>query len=118
MDDLTEAQTDELVGRLRDLQAELEQQLANASDRTDTVDLDQPIGRLSRMDALQQQAMAKEQLRRTRLRLSQVKQALVAADEDEYGVCRSCEEPIAYRRLNAFPEAPFCIGCRSAIEQR
>jgi DnaK suppressor protein len=118
MDELTDDQTTELIGLLQGLQTSLEQHLANASDRTDTVDLDQPIGRLSRVDALQQQAMAKEQLRRNRIKLSQVKQALVAAADDEYGLCRSCEESIGYRRLKAFPEAPFCISCRAALERR
>ncbi len=118
MDELTPEQTDELLTDLRRLQADLEAQLANASDRTDTVDLDQPIGRLSRMDAMQQQEMAKEQQRRNKLKLSQIKQALVAAEGDEYGLCRACEEPIAFRRLKASPETPFCLACRAEIERR
>jgi DnaK suppressor protein len=118
MDELTPQQTIELTAALHTLQAELEAQLANASDRTDTVDLDQPIGRLSRMDALQQQAMAKEQQRRNKLKLSQIKQALAALEEGDYGLCRSCEEPIGHRRLSASPETPFCLACRAELERR
>lgn len=118
MDELTDDQIAELRAELEALQAELEAMLATAGDRTDTVDLDQPIGRLSRMDAMQQQEMAKEQQRRHRLRLAQVKQALTLFREDDYGACRQCEEPIGYKRLKARPEAPFCVECRSQIEQR
>jgi DnaK suppressor protein len=118
MDELTAPQIAELTAALHVLRGELETQVADASGSTGIVDLDQPIGRISRVDALQQQAMSKEQHRRGRIRLAQVRQALVAVDDDEYGFCRRCEEPIGYRRLKAFPEAPFCVGCRSALERR
>ena len=97
---------------------ELTQLTEQGSDRTDVVDLDQPIGRLSRMDAMQQQKMAQAQMRRHKLRLQQVKQALSAYDEGEFGECRKCEEPVGYRRLKARPESPFCVECQGEIESR
>ena len=115
MDELTD-ELEELQATLEALRDELEAQLARPSDRAEIVDLDQPIGRISRVDALQQQAMSKEQLRRVRLRLAQVRRALAAVEDDEYGLCRRCEEPIGVRRLRAFPEAPFCVTCRTEIE--
>lgn len=118
MDELTDAQLAELTAALEALRDGLEAQMARPTDRTDVVDLDQPIGRISRVDALQQQAMSKEQLRRSRLRLGQVRQALTAVQQDEYGFCRRCEEPIGVRRLTAFPETPFCLPCRAEIERR
>ena len=116
-EELTLAQTEELVAVLEGLRTELTAYLAASGDRTATVDLDQPIGRLSRMDALQQQAMAKEQRRRVELRLAKVKQSLTAAAAGDYGLCRRCEEPIGHARLKARPESPFCLACRSEIEQ-
>ena len=118
MDELTDPQLAELTAALQALLADLEGQVSRPSDRSEIVDLDQPIGRISRVDALQQQAMSKEQQRRTKLRLGQVRQALAAVADDEYGFCRSCEEPVGYRRLRAFPETPFCLACRAAIERR
>ena len=115
-DELTESQLAEVRVDLETTLASLEASLAAESDATATVDLDQPIGRLSRIDALQQQKMAQEQRRRLELRRSQIKQALVWMNNDEYGFCRRCEEPIGYRRLKARPESPFCIACRGAIE--
>lgn len=98
--------------------SELEAALSEASEATATVDLDQPIGRLSRMDALQQQKMAQEQRRRQELKRAQAKQALGWLRDGEYGFCRRCEEPIGYKRLRARPESAFCLGCRSSIEGR
>jgi DnaK suppressor protein len=86
------------------------------SDATATVDLDQPIGRLSRMDAIQQQKMAVEQRRRIELRRGQLRRALGWLEDGGYGYCRRCEEPIGFRRLKARPETAFCLGCRSSIE--
>ncbi len=118
MDELTDEQITELRAQLEASLIEIEAGLEGASDRTATVDLDQPIGRLSRMDAMQQQEMAKEQMRRNRLRVAQIKQALTRFEDGEYGLCGQCEEPIGYKRLRARPEAPLCVECRSEIERR
>ena len=115
-EELTETETTELHALLRQLISEHDLLLSEVSDATATVDLDQPIGRLSRMDALQQQKMAQENRRRAELRRAQLKQALGWMEEGDYGFCRRCEEPIGYRRLKARPESPFCVGCRSSLE--
>jgi len=76
------------------------------------VELDQSaVGRLSRMDAIQQQAMAAAQSRRRAGRLRAIAAALKRIDEDEFGWCEACGEEIAMRRLELDPAAPRCIGC-------
>ncbi|MEO0600214.1 MAG: TraR/DksA C4-type zinc finger protein [Myxococcota bacterium] len=98
--------------RLHALKAELERALAGAQSQGETVDLDQSaVGRLSRMDALQQQAMAQAQERRTELRLEQLGHALARLDNGVYGDCVECGEPIGEARLRARPETPFCMDC-------
>lgn len=77
-----------------------------------TVTLDQSaVGRLSRMDALQGQAMAKA----TKARRAQRRQRIAAAfrrmDEGEFGYCTACGEAIAAARLELDPTVPACIGC-------
>jgi DnaK suppressor protein len=117
-EELTSEQEQELVAALRALQGELEQLLGHLATGAETVDLDQPIGRLSRMDAIQQQQMSAANKRTTELRLKLVGQALQAADAGDYGVCRKCDEPIGYRRLAARPEAALCVACQGASERR
>ena len=82
----------------------------NAS--TATVTLDQSsVGRLSRMDALQQQAMAQNSRQRTEDELRRIEAALRRCDDGNYGYCVKCDEPIDPRRLELYPTATLCIGC-------
>ena len=87
-----------------------------ARDSQKTVKLDQQsVGRLSRMDALQQQAMAKV----TAARRAQKRQKLTAAlgrlDKDEFGYCVQCGDMIATERLYLDPTIPTCIACAKGI---
>lgn len=83
-------------------------------DERATVVLDQQsVGRLSRMDALQRQQMAKETLRRRKLEAAKIKAALARLDEDEYGWCASCGSEISSARLEIDMTAHLCIECAS-----
>ena len=87
-----------------------------ARDTTKAVDLDQTsIGRLSRMDAMQSQAMALETKRRREIELTRIDAALERIDDEEYGYCASCEEEINKRRLAVDPANPFCVECASKL---
>ncbi len=78
------------------------------------VELDQTrVGRLSRMDALQGQAMAQETARRRDIEVSRIDAALKRIDEDEYGYCQACGEKIAAARLKLDPMAAVCVTCAS-----
>lgn len=117
MEELDEAETAELAGDLQALRDELLALLELSEEGARPVDLDQPIGRVSRVDALQQQSMARATREGHRHRLDQVKLALAALAEDEYGLCRRCEEPIGFRRLKAQPETPFCVACQGRMDE-
>ncbi|MFN0263261.1 TraR/DksA family transcriptional regulator [Tepidamorphus sp. 3E244] len=71
----------------------------------------QSVGRLSRMDAMQRQAMSQEQERRRALELRRIDAALERLDEGEYGECDSCGEEISDKRLSVDPAAHLCIAC-------
>lgn len=92
--------------------SELEESLETLKDAAKPVDLNDPIGRLSRMDAMQQQQMALNSKNQMELALKLVDQALVRLQNEEYGICLSCEEDISEKRLKARPETPFCTKCQ------
>lgn len=115
--ELTEAQLKELRADLVRLEQELLATRADSS-RRETVDLDLPIGRLSRVDALQQQAMAQAEHRRAGLRLEAVQAALSFHAEGDYGFCKACGEDMPWGRLKARPETPMCVPCLSQWEIR
>lgn len=86
---------------------------ATEADRA-PVELDQQsVGRLSRMDAMQQQAMAAAQSRRRAGRMRAIEAALRRMAEDEYGWCEECGEAIPLGRLDLDPCAPRCVSCAS-----
>lgn len=78
------------------------------------VELDQTrVGRLSRMDALQGQAMAQETERRRKNELQRIDAALARVDTGNYGYCVNCDEEISAKRLSLDPSTPLCIDCAS-----
>jgi DnaK suppressor protein len=94
------------------LKAELESFSEISEDARATVMLDQQaVGRLSRMDALQGQAMAQASERQRRADIQRIEAALKRLDEGEYGYCAQCGEDIAAKRLEVDPAAAFCIRC-------
>ena len=79
------------------------------------VELDQTrVGRLSRMDALQGQAMAQETARRRDNEVARIDAALKRVDDDEYGYCLACGEKIAAKRLVLDPMAAVCVTCAAS----
>jgi DnaK suppressor protein len=97
------------------LEAERDQILNDSASQKDArkpVELDQQsVGRLSRMDAMQVQAMAIEAERRRSARLKKIEAALSRMEEDEFGYCNICGEAIAPKRLAHDPAAATCVGC-------
>jgi DnaK suppressor protein len=84
---------------------------ASAEDRR-PVELDQTrVGRLSRMDAMQSQAMSIETDRRRQAELGRIAAALRRIAKDEFGYCLSCGEAIAPKRLELDPANPLCVDC-------
>lgn len=85
----------------------------------ETVELDQSkVGRISRMDALQQQAMSAAVGQRARLELTAIESALRRIGNDEYGYCVTCGEDIAEKRLQANPSVATCIRCAQNAERK
>lgn len=84
---------------------------AHASDSA-TVELDQSrVGRLSRMDAMQAQEMARETARRRKAELARIENAVKRLEGGDYGYCVSCDEAIAIARLELDPSTLTCIRC-------
>lgn len=97
--------------RLLAQKAELEAVREVSRDASGVVQLDQQsVGRLSRMDALQSQAMAQETERRRQLDLRKIDAALQRIEEGEFGYCAVCGETIQRKRLELDPAAPTCVA--------
>ena len=103
--------------KLLRLREELQAATETAGDASQVVELDQArVGRLSRMDALQAQAMSQESARRRDLMLKKITATLTRMDSDGYGLCQSCEESINPKRLEIDPTAILCVNCAERSE--
>ena len=87
-------------------------ELVQAMDAAQPVELDQTVqGRLSRMDAMQQQAMAANRIERLKLQTRRIEAAIDRCRAGSYGICCRCEAEIEAERLRADPATPFCTAC-------
>jgi len=116
--ELSEPQLEALGQSLQTLARELEAALQGSAEAARPVELDQPaVGRVSRIDAIQQQKMLEANRRAQRARLQLVRSALQRFAQGEYGECASCGECIGFARLEVRPESLFCVACQGARER-
>jgi len=98
--------------RLNALRQELLDHSDASSEDRKPVELDQQsVGRLSRQDSMQVQAMAKAANARRVQELRRIDAALARIEEDEFGWCAECGEAIEPPRLEIDPAAPRCAAC-------
>ena len=103
---------EEMRRRLLSELAEIEALSETSAGARSTVTLDQQsVGRLSRMDAMQGQAMARASEQRRRARISMIKAALQRIEDGDYGICEECGEDIPAGRLAIDPVVTACVTC-------
>lgn len=86
--------------------------LTSYKESAKPVELDQTRqGRLSRMDAMQQQSMLRASIQRIELDLKRIDATLIRLDSDEYGCCIRCGEEIEWERLKINPSVVVCKEC-------
>jgi DnaK suppressor protein len=114
-DTLTAEQIDELRNELLRTRGRLQRSMGISERRSRPVTLDQTaVGRLSRIDAIQNQGITQGLQVREAARLANVDEALARLERGEYGRCPSCGRGIPFERLLVFPETPTCAACAEA----
>ncbi len=108
LEKLLQAYAAQLRGMLNDLARQ--DDLGSDSQKTVTLD-QQSVGRLSRMDALQGQAMARATAARRDAQGARIRAALARLEDGEFGYCADCGDEISPKRLNLDPATPLCITC-------
>ncbi|MBL4837508.1 MAG: TraR/DksA C4-type zinc finger protein [Kordiimonadaceae bacterium] len=98
--------------RLIALKAELQALDKGTADARKTVELDQSkVGRLSRMDALQGQAMSNAVAARRQQALLRIDAAIERLKDGEFGYCIGCGDKVAAKRLQLDPAVATCTAC-------
>lgn len=115
---LDDAHVADLRSRLEHLVDELAAQIEGTREGAGPVGVDEPFGRVSRMDAIQQQNMTQANRNAARRRLALARAALDRIAADEYGECAGCGEDIPLARLEAAPESALCVACQGSREKQ
>ena len=103
-----------MKARLLEIRAALVDTSKTSAESRQPVELDQSrVGRISRMDAMQSQAMDVESERRRGVEITRIDAALARIDDGDYGYCVVCEDDIEVKRLMFDPATPTCITCAS-----
>ena len=117
--ELTQNEIAELAEQLERQKKELLLLLDENAGQSAPVKLDQQaVGRVSRIDAIQQQQMAKANRAQDKQLLNATIAALKRIDDNEYGYCLECAEPVGYARLQVQPQVSLCLNCQSRQENR
>ncbi len=112
MSHLTSHQIEELGAELARQLTRLERSMRTTDEAMEPVELDQTVvGRLSRIDSLQNQGLTRNLQERERVKLARIEGALRRLEEGTYGVCVTCGGEIPFGRLYVFPESPTCTAC-------
>lgn len=97
--------------KLEQLRRDLETDLSESSSADESIGPDDAIGRLTRMEAIQAQAVGQEGRRRQEQRLQRVRRALERVASGDYGTCVKCGRQIPGGRLEVMPESLLCVSC-------
>ncbi len=101
----------EFKEKLREEIAKTEKTIADYQDMSQPVSPDNAIGRISRMDAINNKSITESALRNAQQKLNKLQEALDNVDKPDFGLCRKCKRPIPEGRILLKPESPFCVNC-------
>ncbi len=91
--------------------ADLEKIILKLRKESTPIAPDSSIGRITRMEAINEKAISDANLRKSECRLQQLKKTHQAIDSDDFGICVRCDEPISIKRLEIIPESQVCMNC-------
>lgn len=89
----------------------IQEEIEELKELTKPVKLDASVGRLSRMDAINNKAINEKQLREKKSTLQKLERALERYDEDKLGTCLKCGNEIPFGRLKIMPYTTRCVQC-------
>lgn len=88
-----------------------EEKIGEYVEMSSPVSPDDSIGRVSRMDAINNKSVTEAALRQAKDKLSKLRHALHRVDEQDFGLCKRCGKSIPIMRVVLMPQSPYCVNC-------
>lgn len=101
----------EFINRMQEAIAKQEKTIALFKTMTDPISPDDAIGRVSRMDAINNKSVNDAALREAENKLKQLQRVLESIHDEDFGLCANCKQPIPEGRLLIRPESRLCVNC-------
>lgn len=102
---------EEIRAKVQEEIRKTEQLIIDYKDQSKPVSLDNSIGRISRMDAINNKSITEAALRKAEEKLSRLNQALEKVGSKDFGICIKCKQPIPLGRILLMPESNRCVNC-------
>ena len=90
-----------------------EKAVADYKELTKPISPSDAIGRVSRMDAINNKSVNEASLRQAEIKLGNLNRVLSKIDDDDFGICLKCKQPIPIGRIMIRPESLLCVNCAS-----
>ncbi len=110
---LSDQQRLEIKSIILEKLAELEVKILEYKELTKPIPPENAIGRVSRMDAINNKSINEAALRQAEKRMIGMKSALKSIDKDHFGLCTGCGLEIPVGRILLMPGATKCVNCAS-----
>ena len=108
---MEEKEKETLRAKILETIEQTEEKIKGLLEATKPISPENSIGRVSRMDAINNKSVAEAALRSSKQKLSKLKIALASLDKPNFGVCVFCKNPIPPARLMFMPESTRCVRC-------
>lgn len=104
---------EEIESQIKERISKLEKEIVMLKDLTQPISPDCAIGRVSRMDAINNKSVNDAALRKKEVQFSALKESLKNIDSDDFGKCIKCGKEIPFGRIMIMPESKKCVNCAS-----
>jgi DnaK suppressor protein len=108
---MTQEERNELKIRIKENIEKTEKELVYLEDATKPITPENSLGRVSRMDAINNKSVSEVALRSSKRKLNNLNLALHHADNPDFGICSNCKRPIQAARLMFMPQSTRCVKC-------
>lgn len=102
---------EEIKQKVIDEIAKTEKLIIEYQEMTRPVAPDVAIGRVSRMDAINNKAVTESALRQAQEKLNKLKYVLSNIGSEDFGICMKCKTQIPVGRMLIRPESIYCVNC-------
>lgn len=108
---MNEQQLNEVILKIKEAIEKTEKDIERFSEMAQPVAPDDAIGRISRMDAINNKSVTEASLRKSKEKLKQLKYMLQNCHAPDFGQCAKCKATIPLGRMLLMPQSRFCVNC-------